>query len=83
VWWSLQYLLDDKTEKFMPKMQRSLGAIRWHVEVFVNDIGLKVKGMIKESRDVHVVRHIWIMMEYNVRVVELNLEEKEKVNDHF
>lgn len=64
-------------------MQRTFGTIGWLVEEFVNDIGLKVKGIIKESRDVHVVRHIWIMMVFNVHVVELNLEEKEKVNDHF
>jgi len=58
MWWSLQYLLDDKTEKFLPKMQRALGTIRWLVEEFVNDIGLRIRDIIKESRDVLVVRLI-------------------------
>jgi len=58
VWWSLQYLLDDKTEKFLSKMQRTFGTIGWLVGEFVNDIGLKVRDIIKESRDVLLVRHI-------------------------
>ena len=53
----------------------------WLVEEFVNDIGLKVKDTIKESRDVLLVRRIQDMIACNVHVVELILEVKEKVNE--
>lgn len=58
VWWCLQHLFYDKTEKLLSKMQRPIGAIRWLVEEFVNDIGLKAKDILKESKDVLLVRHI-------------------------
>ena len=53
----------------------------WLAGEFVNDTGLKVKGTVKESRDVLLVRRIWDMMACNVHVVELILDVKEKVNE--
>ncbi|MBI1662541.1 MAG: hypothetical protein IS860_03415 [Nitrosopumilus sp.] len=44
-------------------------------------IDLKIRGTIKELRDVLLVRHIWNLMACNVHVVELSLEGKEKVNN--
>ena len=53
----------------------------WLAGEFANDIGLKVKDIIKESRDVLLARRIWDMMVCNVHVVELILDVKEKVNE--
>jgi len=48
----------------------------------VKDIGLRVKGTIKELKDVLHVRHFSSMKGFNVHVAELSFEVKGKVKDH-
>lgn len=47
----------------------------------MNDIGQKIKDMVRELKDALHVMHIWNMMEYNVLVAKYIFVESEKVND--
>ena len=47
----------------------------------MSGIGQKIKGTVRELKDVLVVMHIWNMMGYSVLVVEYTFVQREKAND--